>query len=79
VAEVALVALITGLVSFWNRYTKIAVTELLFELAAPCDKDTNSGLCPKPEEIPQVIRYLLVAFLIKAALTVITFGIKVPA
>jgi chloride channel 3/4/5 len=78
-AEVALVALITGLISFWNRYTKLAVTELLFELAAPCDKHTKSGLCPEPEDIPEVIRYLLVAFLIKAALTVITFGIKVPA
>lgn len=78
-AEVALVALITGLISFWNRYTKLAVTELLFELAAPCDKQTKSGLCPEPEDIPQVIRYLLVAFLIKAVLTVITFGIKVPA
>ena len=77
-AEVALVALITGLVSFWNRYTKLAVTELLYELAAPCDKHTT-GLCPEAEDIPQVIRYLLVAFLIKAALTVVTFGIKVPA
>lgn len=77
--EVALVALITGLVSFWNRYTKLAVTELLFELAAPCGKETKTGLCPKPEDIPHVIRYLLVAFLIKAVLTVITFGVKVPA
>lgn len=79
VAEVAMVALITGLVSFWNRYTKLAVTELLFELAAPCDKNTSTGLCPEPENIPKVIRYLLVAFVIKAGLTVITFGIKVPA
>jgi chloride channel 3/4/5 len=78
-AEVALVSLITGLVSFWNKYTTLAVTELLFELAAPCDKNTNTGLCPEPENIPKVIRYLLFAFVIKAALTVISFGIKVPA
>ncbi|KAK5008280.1 hypothetical protein LTR16_005592, partial [Cryomyces antarcticus] len=35
ILEVMLVALITGLVSFWNRYTRLPVTELLFELASP--------------------------------------------
>ena len=77
--EVALVALITGLTSFWNRYTKMPVTELLFELASPCSPDIHTGLCPEEQDIPGVIRYLLVAFVIKALLTIITFGIKVPA
>jgi chloride channel 3/4/5 len=77
--EVALVALVTGLTSFWNRYTKLPVTELLFELASPCDPNTHTGLCPPEEDIPKVIRYLLVAFIIKAFLTIISFGIKVPA
>jgi chloride channel 3/4/5 len=77
--EVGLVALVTGLTSFWNRYTKLPVTELLFELASPCDPTTHTGLCPHEDEIPKVIRYLLVAFVIKAFLTIITFGIKVPA
>ena len=79
VLEVVLVALITGLASFWNRYAKLAVTELLFELASPC-QDTKSGLCPqKGDEILGVVRYLCVAFVIKSILTTITFGIKVPA
>ena len=78
--EVFLVALITGVVSFWNRYTKLPVTELLLELASQCeDGELGSGLCPRIEETPQVIKYLLVAFVIKAILTTITFGIKVPA
>jgi chloride channel 3/4/5 len=79
--EVFLVALITGLVSFWNRYTKLPVTELLFELASPCDTYTASGdgLCPSYEHIPSVLKVLFVAFVIKASLTVVTFGIKVPA
>lgn len=79
--EVFLVALITGILSFWNRYTKLPVAELLFELASPCDTFTESGdgLCPTAEHIPEVLRVLLVAFVIKAGLTVITFGIKVPA
>ncbi|KAK4983843.1 hypothetical protein LTR50_006970 [Elasticomyces elasticus] len=79
--EVALVALITGLLSFWNRYTRLPVAELLFELASPCNafSSTGDGLCPTRERIPQVIWYLCVAFVIKAALTTISFGIKVPA
>lgn len=78
--EVILVALITGLTSFWNRYTKLAVTELLFELASPCNNDCQSGLCPKnAEEVLDVVHYLCIAFIIKSLLTTITFGIKVPA
>ncbi|OJJ50560.1 hypothetical protein ASPZODRAFT_148050 [Penicilliopsis zonata CBS 506.65] len=79
--EVVLVALVTGLVSFWNRYTKLAVSELLLELASPCDSETESatGLCPAKDDIGGVIRYLLVAFVIKSLLTVITFGIKLPS
>ena len=79
VLEVALVALLTALVSFWNRYTKLAVTELLFEVSSPCNNNP-SGLCPKHgSEILGVIRYLGFAFIVKAILTTITFGIKVPA
>lgn len=79
--EVILVALLTGLVSFWNRYTKLTVTELLFELASPCDLKAVevTGLCPREEGIPEIIKYLTVAFVIKSLLTVVTFGIKVPA
>jgi chloride channel 3/4/5 len=79
--EVFLVALVTGILSFWNRYTKLPVTELLFELASPCDTFTSGGdgLCPTREHIPEVIKILLIAFVIKSGLTVVTFGIKVPA
>jgi len=78
--EVLLVATITGLVSFWNRYAKLPVAELLYELAAPCDSFTKDGtsLCPTADRIPDVIWYLFIALLIKSSLTVITFGIKVP-
>ncbi|KAF2456442.1 chloride channel protein 3 [Lineolata rhizophorae] len=81
ILEVVLVALITGLLSFWNHYTKLPVTELLFELASPCDAftETGIGLCPTKDQIPTVVWYLCGAFVIKAFLTTITFGIKVPA
>lgn len=80
IVEVVLVALVTGVVSFWNRYTRLPVAELLFELSAPCDAFTNSGsgLCPTEERIPDVIGYLFLALIVKTVLTVITFGVKVP-
>lgn len=79
--EVFLVALVTGIVSFWNRYTRLPVAELLYELAAPCDSfsDTGTGLCPTADRVPDIIGYLCWAFCIKAVLTTVTFGIKVPA
>lgn len=79
--EVFLVALLTGLVSYWNRYTKLPVTELLFELASPCERNSyeTTGLCPQEDGVLEIIQYLLVAFVIKSLLTVVTFGIKVPA
>lgn len=78
ILEVMLVALITGLVSFWNPYTKLPVAKLLFNLASPCDIDKadDHGLCPSSiDEIFPVIQRLGVAFFIKGILTIITFGI----
>lgn len=77
--EVVLVALVTGLASFWNRYLRLAVTELLFELTSPCEMGNPTGLCPLQSDIPKVIRYLSVAFIVKSILTIITFGLKIPA
>lgn len=79
--EVFLVAVLTGIVSFWNRYTRLPVAELLFELSSPCStfSDTGTGLCPTASRIPDTIWYLCWAFVVKAALTTVTFGIKVPA
>ncbi|PWW79535.1 hypothetical protein C7212DRAFT_275756 [Tuber magnatum] len=81
VLELGLVALATGLISYWNRYVKLAVSELLFELASPCsgNPSDHSELCPKPDEIPSTILDLLIALAIKSVLTVVTFGTKVPA
>ncbi|KAK3718543.1 hypothetical protein LTR37_005047 [Vermiconidia calcicola] len=81
ILEVFLVAVATGLFGFWNIYTRLPVAELLFDLASPCDAFTSTGvgLCPTEDKIPDVIWYLFCAFVIKAILTTITFGIKVPA
>jgi chloride channel 3/4/5 len=76
--EVVLVALITGLVSYWNVYTKSPVAKVLFKLASPCnDKNADEmGLCPENiEDIIVVIQELIIGFIIKGFLTIITFGI----
>lgn len=79
--EVFLVALVTGLMSYWNALTKLPVAKLLLNLASPCDDSTDAnrdelGLCPKSvDDIPLILSTLSSAFLIKGFLTVITFGI----
>lgn len=78
--EVALVALTTGILSYWNVLTKLPVAKLLLNLAAPCDDPAvdryELGLCPSSiDDIPNILFTLFIAFLIKAFLTTITFGI----
>ncbi|KAI9167477.1 H(+)/Cl(-) exchange transporter 3 [Paramyrothecium foliicola] len=82
--EVFLVALTTGLLSYWNPLTKLSVAKLLLNIASPCNANTpranDLGLCPKSvDDIPPILATLVVALLIKGFLTTITFGIKVPA
>jgi chloride channel 3/4/5 len=76
--EVIIVSLITGLVSWWNLYTRIPVAKLLFNLASPCSDRTAAEmrLCPSgQDEIMETVQELTMAFIIKGLLTVITFGI----
>ncbi|KAB5558291.1 chloride channel [Coniochaeta sp. 2T2.1] len=84
ILEVVLVALVTALTSYWNVLTKLPVAKLLYNIAAPCDARDNNldnlGICPSSiEEIPPILWRLLSAFLVKGLLTIVTFGIKVPA
>lgn len=77
-AEVAMVALLTAVMGYWNPYTKVPVAKLLFNLASPCNmkKADEMGLCPEDlDDIFPVIRSLVVAFFIKGILTIVTFGI----
>jgi chloride channel 3/4/5 len=76
--EVVLVALVTGLVSYWNIYTKTPVAKLLLNLTSPCNqrKIDDIKLCPQnPTQIMEAVRELTIGFFIKGILTVITFGI----
>lgn len=79
--EVLLITTLTATVSFFNPYTKKSVTELLLDLASPCTKDSPSlELCPADvEAIPRLMFILVSALVVKAGLTSITFGVKVPS
>ncbi|TQS38388.1 hypothetical protein Golomagni_01107 [Golovinomyces magnicellulatus] len=80
--EVVLVALASGIFSFWNPLTRLSVAKLLYNLVSPCypGQPHGLGICPQEVEAIQPVIYILAfAFSIKALLTIITFGIKVPA
>lgn len=84
VREVALVSVVTALLTFTNPYTNISVAELLADLASPCyapsDFTGPQGLCPvNSGRFPTELYSLLYALAVKIVLTGITFGLKVPA
>ncbi len=78
------VTLVTAILSFLNPYTRMGGTELVYNLFAECrsgSANTHSGLCvldPPTQAIP-VIQSIFIALIVKGALTIVTFGIKVPA
>ncbi|CAE7227768.1 unnamed protein product [Rhizoctonia solani] len=86
-AEVAMVTLLTTLLCFLNPYTRMGGTELVYNLFAECQLgDWHEGLCVTPdrrvilkEEVGAVVRAIGTALIVKGALTIITFGIKLPA
>ncbi|QRV93848.1 ClC voltage-gated chloride channel protein [Ceratobasidium sp. AG-Ba] len=83
VAEVALVTLVTTLLCFLNPYTRMGGTELVYNLLAQCrEGDWHEGLCVLPNkarDIGTVASAIAVALVVKGALTIVTFGIKLPA
>ncbi|EIW67300.1 hypothetical protein TREMEDRAFT_34025 [Tremella mesenterica DSM 1558] len=80
IIEVMLVTLLTTAVSFLNPYCRMGGTELVASLFAECKNNSSNPLCAQhPHEIASVISTIGFALLIKGALTIITFGIKLPA
>ncbi|KIP06962.1 hypothetical protein PHLGIDRAFT_71807 [Phlebiopsis gigantea 11061_1 CR5-6] len=84
VVEVVLVTLATALLCFVNPYTRMSGTELVYNLFAECkpgSPNTHQDLCvlDPPAQAPAVMLAIGVALLVKGALAVVTFGIKLPA
>ncbi|KAG5416787.1 hypothetical protein I9W82_005517 [Candida metapsilosis] len=80
ILEVGIIALVTGLITFWNPYTKQASSELVLDLATSCTgRELDRSLCPTTsEEYLHELGSLCFAFLVKIILTFVTFGLKVP-
>lgn len=81
--EVLMITLLTTLLCFLNPYTRMGGTELVYNLFAECrpGQSDHEGLCivdPTTQAGP-VIAAIGTALLVKGALTVVTFGIKLPA
>ncbi|KAI6040276.1 chloride channel [Pisolithus marmoratus] len=86
VVEVILVTLITALFCFLNPYARMGGTELVYNLFAECmpgSKNMHFGLCVLDpgnlEHVWPVVRAIFMTMIMKGALTVVTFGIKLPA
>ena len=80
VFEVFVVSALTGIITFWNPYTKQASAELVLDLATPCTgRELDRSLCPSTkDQLIKELGSLIFAFIVKVALTFITFGLKVP-
>ncbi|KAK6097494.1 hypothetical protein MT418_003109 [Batrachochytrium dendrobatidis] len=80
IPEVAVVALFTSLLSFPFTFLRENSAELVSNLFRECSEvETDSyGLC-NASQIGTIIPLLLLAALLKILLTVITFGMRIPA
>ncbi|EKM81010.1 hypothetical protein AGABI1DRAFT_37258 [Agaricus bisporus var. burnettii JB137-S8] len=84
-AEVVLITLLTTIFCFLNPYTRMSGTELIYSLFSECrpHSNNNPSLCIADrssfEESWNVSRSIFTAMIIKGALTLVTFGIKLPA
>jgi len=80
ILEVGVIAIVTGLITFWNPYTKQASSELVLDLATSCSgRELDRSLCPTTsQEYVHELWSLSFALLVKIGLTFVTFGLKVP-
>ncbi|KAF5393443.1 hypothetical protein D9757_000639 [Collybiopsis confluens] len=85
VIEVLLVTLATCALCFLNPYTRMGGTELVSALFSECRKNFEDewGLCLSDPgswvQLKPVVGALLLALVVRGALTVVTFGIRLPA
>ncbi|CDK27000.1 unnamed protein product [Kuraishia capsulata CBS 1993] len=86
IKEVLLITLLTASVTYFNKYTRSPVPELLLQLSTSCTKKNNCHLLsldgPKWfisfAAVEEDIYSLAYALVIKVVLTSLTFGLKIP-
>lgn len=81
VLEVLVVALLTALVNFPNKFTRVQSSELVYTLFAECNAITDDqfGICKTGIASGGVIVLLLEAAALGFILASVTFGLQIPA
>ncbi|KAI8453338.1 chloride channel [Phakopsora pachyrhizi] len=80
--EVLVVTFVTCLLALSNRFMKLGGTELVYELLARCDipdKFTKGVCTSEPQKTGKLLLKMGLTATIKFMITVVTFGMKVPA
>ncbi|KAK9892262.1 hypothetical protein WA026_019063 [Henosepilachna vigintioctopunctata] len=94
VTEVLVVTVITAILSYPNKYTRMSTSQLIYLLFSQCGISNTDDLCDynrnftnvnsaieiaeAGDGVWQAIILLIMALVLKLAMTVFTFGIKVP-
>ncbi|KAF8325186.1 chloride channel [Cantharellus anzutake] len=80
--EVLIVTIITTMLCFLNPYTRMGGPELVYNLFSECHVGgaAHKGLClPRNASVSPLITAIGATMVIKAALTIVTFGMRLPA
>ncbi|KAJ3996350.1 Cl-channel protein [Lentinula boryana] len=81
VAEAVILAVVTAMIGYFNRFLRIDMTESMAILFRECDASTGGGtgdICQASIQW-RLANSLLLATIIRTALVVISYGCKVPA
>ena len=81
ILEVVAITIVSAAFSFFNGYTRMGGVELIADLFSEChEHESLEGLCvSQPSQIGPLVLAILSAMVLKGLLTIITFGIKLPA
>lgn len=80
IIEVAMIAVVTSAISYFNVFMRVDQTELLTILFRECQDDVDSyfQLCDQ-SATARIVFLLVMAFFLKLFATIVTFGVKIPS
>ncbi|KAF8435573.1 chloride channel [Terfezia claveryi] len=79
ISEVVFLAAVTGVISWWNAFLRIDMTEAMERLFRECEGGVDAhGLC-EPAHRWRIVFSLTIACIIRLFLVIISYGCKVPA
>lgn len=79
VREVVVLATATAMVCYFNQFLRLDMTEVMQALFAECVPKTHHPLCDTTASARLLVCLLLLATALRTALTIVTYGCKVPA